>query len=77
MNILLTSFFYLSMATIVLSILIVLALWNRRNAVGAIYLIGLVMLDIDRFRAFNDTYGHRAGDLMLIALAEQLERTTR
>jgi diguanylate cyclase (GGDEF)-like protein/PAS domain S-box-containing protein len=41
------------------------------------YSIGLVMIDIDHFKQFNDTYGHRAGDLMLKTLANFLIRVTR
>lgn len=35
----------------------------------------LVMLDIDRFKAVNDTYGHVMGDRVLQAVAELLSNT--
>lgn len=37
----------------------------------------VVMLDIDRFKDFNDTYGHAAGDRVLQLVAGILERNTR
>ena len=39
--------------------------------------IGLIMLDVDFFKKFNDTYGHEAGDLVLKSLANQLVNNVR
>lgn len=39
--------------------------------------ITLLLLDIDHFKSVNDTYGHDAGDAILIELGKQLTETAR
>jgi len=39
--------------------------------------ISVIMLDIDHFKRFNDTFGHAAGDALLRELGHLLERYTR
>lgn len=41
------------------------------------YPVCLVMLDIDHFKYFNDTYGHDAGDTLLRAVGSFLRQNTR
>lgn len=38
--------------------------------------ISLILIDIDRFKSINDSYGHPTGDRILISLAELMQRHT-
>ncbi|MDR0330778.1 MAG: diguanylate cyclase, partial [Chitinispirillales bacterium] len=39
--------------------------------------ISLLMLDIDKFKTYNDTYGHLQGDIILRAVAKEIERSLK
>src|SRR5207244_2965456 len=46
-------------------------------ALRAEHLLALLMLDIDRFKQYNDRYGHAVGDQVLTAVATALKQAVR
>ena len=64
------------------------SLWNRANIMRFLeenlerckrekQPVSTIMVDIDEFKRTNDTYGHFAGDIVLIQVAKRLERCLR
>lgn len=45
--------------------------------IGDEYRIMMLLLDVDKFREFNDSFGHKAGDEFLIHLSQTLTATLR
>ncbi len=50
---------------------------NRRDASLTKESLGIIMLDIDRFKQVNDTYGHVMGDQVLKEVAGRIQRSIR
>jgi diguanylate cyclase (GGDEF)-like protein len=39
--------------------------------------LSLIMLEVDKFKAYNDRYGHQRGDVILKSMATELDRLAR
>jgi diguanylate cyclase (GGDEF)-like protein len=49
--------------------------WERGSREGAV--ISMILIDVDYFKRYNDTYGHVAGDACLQSVAKAAERCAR
>jgi diguanylate cyclase (GGDEF)-like protein len=49
--------------------------WRRARRTRSVF--SLLFVDIDRFKAYNDTYGHQAGDDALTAVAKCIGENIR
>lgn len=38
---------------------------------------GIALIDLDDFKLYNDTYGHKAGDMTLYTVADVIRKNTR
>jgi len=47
------------------------------NALRNSHMVALLMIDIDFFKPYNDTYGHQKGDECLVMVANVIKRNTK
>ena len=50
---------------------------HLRRVTRHLHPLGIIMIDIDNFKQFNDTHGHAAGDALLRELGDFLKRRIR
>jgi len=52
-------------------------IFNRINYQETFPVLSIIMVDVDYFKGFNDSYGHVAGDFALRAVARAMENSIR
>lgn len=52
-------------------------LWNAARAGQGDVVVGLIMVDVDAFKSYNDHYGHQRGDDCLREIAQAIAAATR
>ncbi len=50
---------------------------SRREHLANSAFIALMFIDLDKFKAINDNYGHQAGDQTLVSVAKRLQHSVR
>ena len=50
---------------------------ERQRALRRDTSIGIMMLDVDHFKRYNDSFGHAAGDALLRGIGQLIQRTVR
>ena len=49
----------------------------KGKAINELQPLSVLMLDVDHFKRFNDTFGHKAGDLVLQMVAQNMRKRLR
>jgi diguanylate cyclase (GGDEF)-like protein len=51
--------------------------WEWKRAIREKSPISILMLDVDKFKNYNDTFGHQQGDVALLSIAKVIKQTVQ